>query len=135
LCDLSEGAAWREVFLGDGSEVDVLGEFDHEGFFFDRIESFQFADASQTVWSYGTIVQQMLAAEEAIPNSVIYGLKTLRVLARFRLDGTRGRWPLLRRPASVITTRRPPRAGLRSAKRRRMGSPPRERRRRASHRT
>jgi hypothetical protein len=35
--------------------------------------------------------------------SVVYALKTLRVLARFRLDR---RWALLRRPAACIEPRR-----------------------------
>ena len=31
--------------------------------------------------------------------SVEYGLRTLMVLTRFRMDARFGRWPLLRRPA------------------------------------
>jgi glycosyltransferase involved in cell wall biosynthesis len=34
--------------------------------------------------------------------SVEYGLRTLLVLLRYRLDGRRGRWPLLRRPAARL---------------------------------
>ncbi|MFL5910835.1 MAG: glycosyltransferase family 2 protein, partial [Gaiellaceae bacterium] len=34
--------------------------------------------------------------------SVEYGLRTLLVLARFRIDERRGRWPLLRRPAAEL---------------------------------
>jgi hypothetical protein len=37
--------------------------------------------------------------------SVRYGLQTLGVLARFRLDERRGRWLLLRRPAARIERR------------------------------
>jgi SAM-dependent methyltransferase len=38
--------------------------------------------------------------------SVEYGLRTLLVLARFRLDERRGRWPLLRRPAADLGAER-----------------------------
>jgi glycosyltransferase involved in cell wall biosynthesis len=38
--------------------------------------------------------------------SVEYGLRTLLVLARFRLDERRGRWPLLRRPAADLGAHR-----------------------------
>jgi hypothetical protein len=39
------------------------------------------------------------ASSVGIRDSVEYGLRTLLVLARFRLDRRRRRWPLLRRPA------------------------------------
>jgi 2-polyprenyl-3-methyl-5-hydroxy-6-metoxy-1,4-benzoquinol methylase len=38
--------------------------------------------------------------------SVEYGLRTLLVLLRYRLDGRRGRWPLLRRPAARLEPER-----------------------------
>ena len=42
------------------------------------------------------------ASSVSFPASVEYGLRTLLVLARYRLDGRRGRWPLLRRPAARL---------------------------------
>ena len=41
--------------------------------------------------------------------SVVYGLKTLVVLARFRADGRRQSWPLLRRPAARLAASAAPR--------------------------
>jgi SAM-dependent methyltransferase len=38
--------------------------------------------------------------------SVEYGLRTLLVLLRYRLDGRRGRWPLLRLPAARLEPKR-----------------------------
>jgi hypothetical protein len=37
--------------------------------------------------------------------SVEYGLRTLGVLARYRRDERRGRWPLLRPPAARLEAR------------------------------
>jgi len=45
--------------------------------------------------------------------SVEYGLRTLLVLARYRLDGRNGRWPLLRRPAAQLRREETSRAGTR----------------------
>jgi SAM-dependent methyltransferase len=45
--------------------------------------------------------------------SVEYGLRTLLVLARYRLDGRNGRWPLLRRPAAQLRREEASRAGTR----------------------
>jgi glycosyltransferase involved in cell wall biosynthesis len=42
------------------------------------------------------------ASSVSFPTSVRYGLRTLGVLARFKLDQRRGSWPLLRRPAARI---------------------------------
>ena len=42
------------------------------------------------------------ASTVSFPSSVEYGLRTLLVLARFRLDARDGRWPLLRRPAAQL---------------------------------
>jgi glycosyltransferase involved in cell wall biosynthesis len=42
------------------------------------------------------------ASSVSFPTSVRYGLRTLGVLARFKLDQRRGRWPLLRRPAARL---------------------------------
>jgi hypothetical protein len=42
------------------------------------------------------------ASSVSFPTSVVYGLRTLSVLARFRLDERRRRWPLLRRPAAPL---------------------------------
>jgi glycosyltransferase involved in cell wall biosynthesis len=42
------------------------------------------------------------ASTVSFPSSVEYGLRTLLVLARYRLDGRRGSWPLLRRPAAQL---------------------------------
>jgi SAM-dependent methyltransferase len=42
------------------------------------------------------------ASTVSFPSSVEYGLRTLVVLAQYRLDGRRGRWPLLRRPAARL---------------------------------
>jgi len=42
------------------------------------------------------------ASSVSFPTSVRYGLRTLGVLARFKLDQRRGRWSLLRRPAARI---------------------------------
>ncbi|MBA2514204.1 MAG: hypothetical protein H0V26_07740, partial [Solirubrobacterales bacterium] len=40
------------------------------------------------------------ASSVSFPTSVKYGLRTLVVLARYRVDRKRGRWALLRRPAA-----------------------------------
>jgi SAM-dependent methyltransferase len=48
------------------------------------------------------------ASSVSFTTSVEYGLRTLWVLARFRLDEKRGRWPLLRRPAVRIEAPRQP---------------------------
>ena len=45
------------------------------------------------------------ASSVGIRDSVEYGLRTLLVLARFRLDHRLGRWPLLRRPAVSLRAR------------------------------
>jgi hypothetical protein len=42
------------------------------------------------------------ASSVSFSRSVEYGLRTLAVLARFRLDERRGRWLLLRRPATDL---------------------------------
>ena len=42
------------------------------------------------------------ASTVSFPSSVEYGLRTLLVLARYRLDARDGRWPLLRRPAAQL---------------------------------
>jgi glycosyltransferase involved in cell wall biosynthesis len=42
------------------------------------------------------------ASTVSFPSSVEYGLRTLMVLARYRLDGRSGSWPLLRRPAARL---------------------------------
>jgi SAM-dependent methyltransferase len=46
------------------------------------------------------------ASSVSFPTSVRYGLRTLGVLARFRLDEHRRRWALLRPPAARIPARR-----------------------------
>jgi hypothetical protein len=47
------------------------------------------------------------ASTVSLRSSVVYGLQTLLVLARFRLDRRRGRWPLLRPPAARFPAREP----------------------------
>jgi glycosyltransferase involved in cell wall biosynthesis len=42
------------------------------------------------------------ASTVSFRSSVEYGLRTLMVLTRYRLDERRGRWPLLRRPAARL---------------------------------
>jgi SAM-dependent methyltransferase len=42
------------------------------------------------------------ASTVSFPSSVEYGLRTLMVLARYRLDAHDRRWPLLRRPAAQL---------------------------------
>ena len=43
------------------------------------------------------------ASSVSFPASVEYGLRTLGVLARYRLNrGENGRWPVLRRPAARL---------------------------------
>ena len=42
------------------------------------------------------------ASTVSFPSSVEYGLRTLLVLARYRLDARDGRWPLLRQPAAQL---------------------------------
>jgi SAM-dependent methyltransferase len=42
------------------------------------------------------------ASSVAFRASVVYGLRTLAVLARYRADSRRGRWALLRRPAARL---------------------------------
>jgi SAM-dependent methyltransferase len=44
------------------------------------------------------------ASTVSFPASVEYGLRTLGVLARYRIDARRGRWPLLRPPAARLET-------------------------------
>lgn len=39
------------------------------------------------------------ASSVSFPDSVVYGLKTLAVLVRYKLDGRRGGWALMREPA------------------------------------
>jgi SAM-dependent methyltransferase len=48
------------------------------------------------------------ASTVSVGDSVRYGLQTLAVLVRFRLDERRPRWPLLRRPAARIGAAPPP---------------------------
>ena len=43
------------------------------------------------------------ASSVSFADSVVYGLKTLGVLGRYRLDLRRRRWTLLRRPAVTLT--------------------------------
>ena len=43
------------------------------------------------------------ASSVSLAKSVEYGLRTLVLLARFRVDATRQRWLLLRRPATTLT--------------------------------
>jgi len=50
------------------------------------------------------------ASTVSFRTSVVYGLRTLYVLARFRLDERRARWALLRAPASDISAAEPERA-------------------------
>jgi hypothetical protein len=46
------------------------------------------------------------ASTVSFTSSVEYGLRTLGVLARYRLDERRSRWPLLRPPAARLVAAR-----------------------------
>jgi SAM-dependent methyltransferase len=53
------------------------------------------------------------ASTVSFPASVEYGLATLLVLARYRLDGRTARWSLLRRPAALLEREETSQAGTR----------------------
>jgi SAM-dependent methyltransferase len=55
------------------------------------------------------------ASSVAFRASVVYGLRTLAVLARYRVDVKRGRWALLRKPAARLLPREAEPAGERQA--------------------
>jgi glycosyltransferase involved in cell wall biosynthesis len=72
-----------------------------DGFVFDQEIFAQLVDRGASVKELAIPTRYFLEASSvSFSRSVEYGLRTLYVLARFRLDERRGRWPLLRRPAT-----------------------------------
>ena len=65
-----------ELFLADGSELDIQGQFDPTRtigpHFDDRVWTFQFQDAAQTAWSYLDIEHKLIAQEEAVAGGTVY---------------------------------------------------------------
>jgi Ca2+-binding RTX toxin-like protein len=65
-----------EIFLADGSELDIQGQFDPTRtigpHFLDRIWTFQFQDAAQTSFSYLDIEHKLIAQEEAAAGGTVY---------------------------------------------------------------
>jgi hypothetical protein len=62
--------------LSDGSTLTIENQFVSASFFnifFDRIDNFQFQDAAHTDWTFGTIMDKAIAAQEAVPGGAIYG--------------------------------------------------------------
>jgi SAM-dependent methyltransferase len=74
-----------------------------DGFVFDQEIFAQIVDRDARVEELAIPTRYFLEASSvSFSKSVEYGLRTLYVLARFRLDESRGRWPLLRRPATAL---------------------------------
>ncbi len=71
-----------------------------DGFVFDQEIFAQFVDRGARVEELAIPTRYFLEASSvSFTRSVEYGLRTLVVLARFRIDEKRKRWPLVRRPA------------------------------------
>ncbi len=74
-----------------------------DGFVFDQEIFAQIVAADARVVELAIPTRYFLEASSvSFSRSVEYGLRTLGVLARFRLDERRGRWLLLRRPATDL---------------------------------
>jgi 2-polyprenyl-3-methyl-5-hydroxy-6-metoxy-1,4-benzoquinol methylase len=74
-----------------------------DGFVFDQEIFAQIVAADARVVELAIPTRYFLEASSvSFSRSVEYGLRTLAVLARFRLDERRGRWLLLRRPATDL---------------------------------
>jgi Ca2+-binding RTX toxin-like protein len=65
-----------EIFLADGSELDIEGQFDPTAtfgpHFNNRIWTFQFQDAAKTAWTYLDVEQKLIAQEEAVAGGTVY---------------------------------------------------------------
>lgn len=79
-----------------------------DGFVFDQEIFAQIVDRGARVVELPIPTRYFLEASSvSFRASVRYGLETLRVLARYRLDARRGSWHLLRRPAAPLDPTRP----------------------------
>jgi len=79
-----------------------------DGFVFDQEMFAQIVAADARVVELDIPTRYFLEASSvSFWRSVEYGLRTLAVLARFRLDKRRRRWLMLRRPAVELRTRSP----------------------------
>lgn len=77
-----------------------------DGFVFDQEIFAQIVDRDARVVELAIPTRYFLEASSvSFCRSVDYGLRTLAVLARFRLDERRGSWALLRRPAAPLRDR------------------------------
>jgi len=77
-----------------------------DGFVFDQEIFAQIVDRDARVVELAIPTRYFLEASSvSFWRSVDYGLRTLAVLARFRLDERRGSWALLRRPAAPLRGR------------------------------
>lgn len=87
--------------------VDLLRQIpflrNSDGFVFDQEIFAQIIHADARVFELAIPTRYFLEASSvSFPDSVVYGLQTLWILARFRIDRLRCTWPLLRRPAAVL---------------------------------
>jgi glycosyltransferase involved in cell wall biosynthesis len=74
-----------------------------DGFVFDQEIFAQLVRRGARVHEIAIPTRYFLEASSvSFTRSVEYGLRTLVVLAKFRLDEKRPRWPLVRRPASTL---------------------------------
>jgi Ca2+-binding RTX toxin-like protein len=99
-----------EIFLADGSELDIQGQFDPTRAigpsFLDRIWNFQFQDAAQTSFSYLDIEHKLIAQEEAVAGGTVYDFAFGNGLAPGQgntLDGFAGNETLVGAQASFTT--------------------------------
>ncbi len=77
-----------------------------DGFVFDQEIFAQVVGAGARVHEVAIPTRYFLEASSvSFPASVEYGLRTLGVLARYRVDEHRRSWPLLRRPAATLAAR------------------------------
>jgi glycosyltransferase involved in cell wall biosynthesis len=87
-----------------------------DGFVFDQEIFAQIVAAGARVTELPIPTRYFLEASSvSFADSVEYGLRTLAVLTRFRLDRRHHRWPLLRRPAVALEPRSADELGDRAA--------------------
>ena len=92
--------------------ADILREIaflrNSDGFVFDQEIFAQLVRRGARVHEIAIPTRYFLEASSvSFTRSVEYGLRTLVVLAKFRLDERRPRWPLVRRPARELRPERP----------------------------
>jgi SAM-dependent methyltransferase len=92
--------------------ADILREIaflrNSDGFVFDQEIFAQLVRRGARVHEIAIPTRYFLEASSvSFTRSVEYGLRTLVVLAKFRLDERRPRWPLVRRPARELRAERP----------------------------